>query len=148
MTVSSFWPKLIVSGSSAEQPSPASPKASMPRDDSLREQREDDKSERHHKRQEPVGTGLGEPLFDDGEEHRPTVTIAQNTVSASDATVVLAPETLRHVERCPVAVHRLDDAVEQGKRGKDPEAGGKRRLALRRFARRGPCAPSSRAGAG
>ena len=74
---------------------------------------------------------------------RPTVTMAQNAVSASAATVVEAPKLAGHVELRPVAVHRLADAVEDGEAGVQPEPRRDRRAApaLRR-ARRAACTRS------
>ena len=52
---------------------------------------------------------------------RPTVTMPQNAVSASDGDGRGGAELARHVELGPVAVHRLADAVEDGEAGEHPE---------------------------
>ncbi len=95
MATSSSWAKLMVSGSSAEQPSPASPKASTASAVSPCE------SDAMSRKATPRTTGstwkarwVGNQRWMDARATRPTVTIVQNTVRAMAATVVEAPTSV------------------------------------------------------
>ena len=134
----SRWPKLIVSGSSAEQPRPARPNTSTPAAPSpLGQQRRQAERDGGHERQQPVrarrrGTGARSPRT----ATRPTVTIAQNAVRASEASGRRGARGRRSCKRRPVAARRLDDPVEEREAGEQPER--------RRHGAGRPCARSAR----
>ena len=109
-TARSRWPKLIVSGSSAEHPIPARPKASTPSPRRRREQRHQPERHRRHERQQPVGVASpGTARSIAANTTRPSVTIAQNTVSASDAIAVEAPTlpVMYSVAQLPLVVSTI-----------------------------------------
>ena len=125
IATSAAWPKLIVSGRSAEQPRPARPKARTPaRASPLGRCRDQDERRGRDERQQPVRPRLGELPLDRGEQdaadrdHRPERGQGDGRQGGR------RPEIGAHIERRPVAVHRLDDPVQQGERGEDPEPRG------------------------
>ena len=82
----SRWPKLIVSGSSAEQPRPARPNTSTPSVESPDGSNEtSSQCHRGHERQQPVGLRLREPPLDGGEEDAPERHHRPEVVSVRDA---------------------------------------------------------------
>ena len=91
--------------------------------------RDGDKGSRHHEGQHPVGTVLGEPSADGGKEHTPGGYRTPEDRQGQGGEGCARSESLRHVERCPVAVHRFANTIEQDKGGEDPETRGQRRLA-------------------
>ena len=91
----SSWPKLMVSGSSAEQPEPGQPErddpgAGAPSGSAAMSTNVADQ----HERQEVVGPRGGSQRSIAAKSTRPTVTIAQNAVRATRRRVVEAPSSL------------------------------------------------------
>src|SRR5260370_37503534 len=92
MVVNSSSAKLMVSGSSAEQPRPASAKATMPRYGWLVGRKEmAKKAIATMKGKTSQVRRSGNHFSIAAKRIRPAVTVPQNVVSASDATVGLAP---------------------------------------------------------
>src|SRR5262245_9983004 len=95
IVTSSSSAKLIVSGSSAEQPSPASPNASTPTAvlPSEREAVSTNATARTNGSSRYVRSA-GNCRWIDAKSTRPSVTIAQNVVRVRDATAVEAPSSV------------------------------------------------------
>src|SRR5580693_3540696 len=88
MLTSFSWPKLIVSGSSAEQPNPASPNATMPSPPApLGSTEISANAPARMNGSTWYASRLGNQRWTAANSTRPSVTMAQNTVSASEAMI-------------------------------------------------------------
>jgi hypothetical protein len=90
MVVNSFWPKLMVSGSSAEQPSPASANVSRPSEELFSARTRWRSAAGHHERQNPADQRFGKPFFNGGKQDASRRDRGPKKVSASDARDALA----------------------------------------------------------
>ncbi len=100
---------------------PARPNAATPRTgSSVGQQRDADEGDREHERQQVVGASRRELMLDRGESH-PAQCDARPEGGERERRHGRRCSELLHVDRGPVAVHRLADAVEQREGGVDPE---------------------------
>src|SRR4029077_10377541 len=96
----------------------------------LRNERDSDQGNRHHERQRLVRALLGKPSADAVKENTPGSYSSPEDCQGQGGEGCARSESLRHIERRPVTVHRFANPVEQGKRGKDPETRRQRRRNL------------------
>ena len=129
-------PKLMVSGSSAEQPSPASAKATMPsRGCSAGSDRDDHEDDGQQEGKHVVGPVRREPALDQANSTRPTVTMPRTR----SARAMPGWRTRAGPWSCPAGTSSRSSsrkAVQDGERGEHPE----RRGILRGHGRSRPAA--------
>src|SRR5208283_1283507 len=92
-----------------------------------------EKGDRHHEGQNLAGATLGEPFLDSCKKNTAGSYRPPKRRQRERCQRGARSELLRHVERRPIAVHRLANAVEKCKRRKDPEPRGELRPALLGF---------------
>src|SRR5271165_4117034 len=92
-----------------------------------------EKGNRHHEGQNLAGATLGEPFLDSRKKNTAGGYRPPKCRQRERCQHGARSELLRHVERRPVAVHRLADAVQECERRKHPEPRGEIRPALLGF---------------
>ena len=138
ITTRSAWAKLMVSGSSAEHPRPASPNASrpaavLPLDSDAMVASAAGEDERKH----AIGAVGGKPALDRREEHSADRDHRPERGERERRHGRRGAEFGGHVELGPVPVHRLAHAVENREHGVEPESARDRHRAFPRGRRRG-----------